>query len=266
MMQQGDRIALVPQNRCWFVAIALTSRSPTWHRRLRRKRSTARRLVQSSISKLHKLSASKSIRLWSSLQLLEKHHSKPRYNNPALMAWRSRQGSRQGWNSWHEDKSDKGPSQGRGKKNNGNNRSSGSEPHGLPAYDQMGTGLPDSSSGAASSSPLPEKVVELLLEASQNDAKIAQRLEGLLPDKAADTEMRQQQQLLNRIRKVKQRIQKKEASLTTKEVQLKNFLEQVRVHVKNEKDRYQQETSETKKELEELKLELQQLRDGHLPN
>ena len=107
--------------------------------------------------------------------------------------------------------------------------------------------------------------MELLLEVSQKDSKIAQQLEGILPDKSADVEMRQQQQVLNRIRKVKLKIQRKEASLTTKEVQLKNFLEQVRVHVKNEKDRYHQETSETKKELEELKGELQQLREGRIP-
>ncbi len=129
----------------------------------------------------------------------------------------------------------------------------------------MRASLPDSSSGAASSSPLPEKVVELLREASQKDAKIAQQLEGILPEKSADAEMRQQQQLLNRIRKVKMKIQRKEASLTTKDIQLKKILEQVRVHVKNEKDRYHQETSETKKELEELKIELQQLREGHIP-
>ena len=94
---------------------------------------------------------------------------------------------------------------------------------------------------------------------------MAQQLESILPEKAEqndDLAMKHQQQMLNKIRRVKQKIQKKEALLQTKDVQLKSFLEQVRVHVKNEKDRFAQETAETKAELEDLPLELQPLKEG----
>ena len=133
---------------------------------------------------------------------------------------------------------------------------------------QMGSGNGLPSSSSSSPQELPEKVLELLLEASQKDVKIAEQLGALLPDPKAmkeDSEMKQQQQLLNRVRKVKTKIQKKEAALNTKEAQLKSFLEQVRVHVKNEKDRHAQETSELKQELEDLHLELEQLREGKGP-
>lgn len=180
----------------------------------------------------------------------------------------------QQWNSWGRNGGD----------NNGGNRqqrrSAGRSPQDgkgkssaagqavLPSYDKLGTGSGLPSSASSQSVDLPEKVMELILEVSQKDGKIAEQLGALLPDSKTmkeDSEMKQQQQLLNRVRKVKVKIQKKEAALNTKEAQLRSFLEQVRVHVKNEKDRHAQETTELKQELEELKLELEQLREGKLP-
>ena len=171
------------------------------------------------------------------------------------MAW----GDRQSWNQW-SDKNAKNPA-GRRRQD----KPEAKKEIGLPAYDRKegGNGGSGGSSASASSMPTQDAMLQALINIASKDKSVAAAVEGLIPQETADDkELKNQQQLLNKIRKCKQKISKREAAIASKNTMMEQFMEEMRKHIASEKQRHQGEIKELTQEVEELKEELVQLKKG----
>ena len=221
--------------------------SPPWHRRLRQRRARARLLVRAARRKPAP-TAKQLDKVFSSLKLLQGHHSAPRYKIP--MSWH------QNWNTWQKNPGKGGKSKSRSSKPAGGQNKEKAE---FPSYDSM----PGSSQPSPSTtSPVVGQaaLLEILKKVAAKDEDVAKQVESLIPEE--DTSLKDQQKQLNAIRKIKTKISKKEQSLVHKEDQMQGFMEKMRSHVQAEKERHKQETDEINKELLDLRKDLERVKTG----
>lgn len=202
-----------------------------------------------------------SLRCVKALSLLTRHHSRPIYTKgtPAFqrilalnyqrMAW----GDRHSWSQNSNRRSrQRRPSDGKDKEK--------TKVEKFPAYDRGTTSASTSSGSAPPQSQ--DAVVQALLTLASKDKNLASAVETLIPQEAEDQHLKVQQQVLNKIRKVRQKIARKEAAISTKGEQMKAFLEEMKKHIAAERHRHQEETEELQKELVDLREELELLKQG----
>ena len=239
------------------------ARSPTWHRRLRKRRSTARELVRRQ--GVGAVSWKRALVVARALHRLQEHHSRPQYKVSSVVAtaYRFLYGQQQmtwgkgRWEGWGKSKS---PPQ--NAKKDKEKKDKDQQQGKFPAYDAGGKGGGSSSSSASASAGLatPE-VVELLKTLVAKDQSIAPKVEGLIPDPLKE-EIKTKQRAINQIRKLQQKVERKEAAIAKKESQMTSFLEEVKQHVLQEKTRHKAEMEILRRELDEAKEALQSAKDG----
>ena len=165
------------------------------------------------------------------------------------MTWRDRS-----WSKWQDN--------GKGSKHRSPDNSNKKKEAAFPSYDR---GVASGSSGASSGAPSQEAMFQALmsLASTSKDKAAVEIVEQLIPvELTEDRELKNQQQLLNRIRKVKQRITKKEQLLTSKQEAMQSFLEEMRKHIIAEKQRHATDVATLTQEINDLKEELTQIKAG----
>lgn len=171
----------------------------------------------------------------------------------------------QQWRSWDWQRSQSKsqrkprPSTEKGKSEGGDNRK-------FPSYSYDSSSLPASTTGMASSSTLQGKdVIDLLKKIAGQETDIITEVQKILPAAEEEEEaqkLRQQQKLLNQIRKLQVKLGKKEGSVAQKEQQMQKFLQDIRQHVETEKSRHKKEVEQLQAEIEEIKTQLRDLKSG----
>ena len=125
--------------------------------------------------------------------------------------------------------------------------------------------MPPSTTSAGSSSILQdEQVIGLLKRIAGKDEEALKEVQKLLPaaEEAENEGLRQQQRLLNQIRKLQVKLGKKEALILQKDQQMQQFLQTIRQHVDTEKARHKKEVDQLQEEIGEIKTQLSNLKSG----
>ena len=134
----------------------------------------------------------------------------------------------------------------------------------FPSYDTSSL-QPSSAASSATNTSNGEKVIEILKQLAEKDEKAMEALQGLIPvveEEAESGQLRQQQRMLNQIRKLQVKLGKKESAILQRDQQMQKFLQEIRQHVDQEKQRHKKETDLLKEEVVEIKQKLQDLKSG----
>ena len=258
-------------SRLFDVAIARL-RSPVWHRLLRRKRSRARRFLRRKKLR-NRLTTKEKDKLKVRQQLLEKHHTRPRYVIPLLsaMTWKNKGQNSGRWSNWSgdwktTDKSDKKKKeepQGKGKANAGQVT--------ILAYDGRRVVVPEEGGGnggssSASSSGLQEENRRLkeafrsILGGTADDTT-EEEVRGLLADDPREV-LRQQQKELNKQKKALTKTEKVRAAMEEKSAKWTRWKAGYLKGLELEEQRYKEEMKELEAELKEVEKEKEKEKGG----
>ena len=124
----------------------------------------------------------------------------------------------QGWNNWHWNRS-QSKSQRRPRPNQDKTKAEQTDGTKFPAYDT--SSLPSSSTSSGSSSILQgDQVIDLLKRIAGKDEEAMKEVQKLIPaaeEEAENDILRQQQKMLNQIRKLQVKLGKKEALILQKD-------------------------------------------------
>ena len=231
----------------WHAGVFAITKSPSWHRKERATRSKARSCVTRFRYK-QRLSNTQLRRLTGAINLLERHHSAPKY--AIQMAW---------WGQ-NNPKNKGGYAKKQQPARKETQQSKPMEAGWLPAYDASGPKDGGGGSTSSSSSLDPQLLVVLKQLAEANPAA-ADTINELLPNQD-HMEIKEQQKKINVLRRLQQRIHKKEAQIKTKEQQMETFMEQVKVHVTKEKQRHKDEIDELRKDIEQARTDILKIKNG----
>ena len=103
----------------FLVRVTKRCRSPTWHRRDRRKRQVARKVLKKAWTKVtHPLSRGRTLRISRALRILQVHHTSPCYRNHPMGGWSSGKGKQKQpwWSTWRRRLSSASQGQGEGQR------------------------------------------------------------------------------------------------------------------------------------------------------
>ena len=266
-IQDSILIACEPQRRVVSTAFAIArGGSPTWHRRLRSRRAVARQVVKRLRNK-PRLSGAQTGRFIRSLDLLQGHHTCPRYRISTLLKsslsrsmskrWTAQKAQSNPWPGWSPQwpKTQK-PKGGQGKGQGPSEGHSGKSKDGLPlSYSSMPSAGPQAVEDQGA-----QAFMQAFLRVVQDGkAQIPEALQPYLPDPERE-DLKSQQKMLNKIRNNRQKIQAKEKALARDEFQWKQWLEEVRSVIENQKRQHLENQEKLQKELKDLLQEQDKLR------
>ena len=217
-------------------------RSPNWHRRERKARSTLRWKVHNERQGLNRLPL---LLQWT--RRLAAHHSLPKYRE--LMS--------RNWQSWQTGKGEGGKRKGRG---NTQDKDRPQEKVGaLPGYDAV---APSSSASTSKDGKMDDQMklaMRTMLQA--NRLEVPEALKELLEPKMTE-EVNVAQRQLNAKRKL---IQKLERLQNAKERKIQNwdkFQEQLKEHLAAERVKFDTDQDELEKAIKETQSEIDKLKNG----
>ena len=252
---------------------------PSWHRRERRVRSAARKVIHQFVARPKLKQAERAIR---KAILLEHHHSKPYYvalrRTLGMSQWNSWDNSGRQWSYWgSKPKKGKGgtgaaPKKAAQKKGKGKSGGETSQSR-FPGYDSMA--LPSQSSStspsfAEDSNKWQQALFELVKSNPQLTLpeEIKSQLTGV-EKTMEDTEkekLYQEQRLLNAKRKAYQKLERLELALKRKKLQMVSYQEEIKKQLQMEMQRFQKETIEIEQNLKETQKLCERLEKGEMEN
>ena len=253
---------------------AIAACSPSWHRHLRRARARARRRIQKTKYKpgcfpVHQVA--------SDLELLENHHSVPRYLSIRRMTW---------WqdNSWKGAwKTGKGQGTGgKGGRGKANKKKDQKEDQGkaenprknaFPSYDSMpvdqdkASGSASSSASAGGSGELMQRAMKSLLELNPS-LKIPKEMESALTGftetltTTAKDAIYEEQKMINQRRKAAAKVERLTNALTKKGLQMTAYKDHIKQQLVIEMERFEKERAQIEEDLVKAKQHLHKLESG----
>ena len=255
-------------------AIAADAGSPPWHRHLRRARARARRRIQKTRTKPGRFSV---VQIAADLELLENHHSVPRFDSIRRMTWWQDNSWKGAWKTGKGQGT--GGKGGRGKSNKKKDqkedqgKAENPQKNAFPSYDTMQVDL-DKASGSASSSAsaggsgeLMQRAMKSLLELNPS-LKIPKEMESALTGftetmtSAAKDAIYTEQKALNQKRKAAAKVERLTQALTKKGLQMDAFKDHIKQKLVTEMERFEKERRQIEEELVKAKKHLQLLEAG----
>lgn len=242
------------------------TRSPTWHRRLRRQRSTARRFVQGTKFK-KRLTDHQGWKLAKAVALLQGHHSQVSFKfSRAQVSAMTRRGGDPSqwygstkWNAW----SPQYPKMGKGKTRREPEREK--KPEAFPgSYDAM-PWEPSSSQPSSSATPVDDKskafMDAFLKFTKEQDTEIPPIFQEYFKQDTK-VELRDQQKKLNQHRAILNKIENKRRAIRKDEEQWSQWLQEVKEMIKKQKARREEQAQKLQEELAALEKKEEELRSG----
>ena len=229
------------------------STSPPWHRRQRSRRSKARKRLRDLVLGRHSDTPSpKYVRLLTrDLTILKEHHTRPHYvvasKVLSRMAWKQQswQTRTSSWNTWPKKKQPKGntpkePTKEKGPK--------------FPPYDS--SSLSSSSQPSFSKEQMICKAMQDLVTSGK--VEVSDELRELLEPTPGDT-IKEQQQELNKRRKLVQRLERLKKAKQGKTIAWKGYQEEMALMLRQEQARYDKEQEELQQAIEETQIDIDKM-------
>ena len=237
----------------WFLTVTRTrrsSRSPTWHRRLRARRSKARRIVKDNRKKGSYGEGRLHAKVRRAIQLLTEHHSGPVYRELKMYQWKNRTTQ---WGGWSPQLPKNQRKKGKDDKNKDKNESV------AKSYDSLPSGAAASSSDGQSMEMCFMK--EFLTFMKETKTEVPERFQKFLPSDHM-SEIKCQQKKLNKQRNLAQKIENKRKALEKDGEQWNQWLVQMREEIATNKEKHVTNQERLTKELNELLAEQKRLSES----
>ena len=233
------------------------SKSPTWHRKERRRRSIARRHIKQSRLNGNLKPSSKVRR---ALLLLSQHHSQPRYRELQVMVKQWNQ-NKQDWPDWSPGQ---WPKRRPAAKAKGDNHHKGVEAAVVTRpYDADGgssTSAPSSSDGSQQAG-MQEFFKEFMAMSKELGQPLPERLRKLVPNTDRE-ELKEQQKRLNRLRTLRNRIEGKEKAIKQDEIQWEKWLKDIKESIVSQRQKHEEAQTRLAEELNQLRKEEEDLKNN----
>lgn len=250
-----------------FIFAIARDPSPNWHRKQRKRRSTARSLVK-RLRLRPRITSGKLQRLGAALDLLQAHHTRPVYSLPTCLRsslsrsmskrWTTSKGNGNPWPGWSpqwpQNRRSKGGKNDKGK-GDGDLKEAKSK-DALPlSYSsvQVQDAAPPGGQGAQAFMDAFMKIVQ------DHKTEVPEALQSFMPDPERE-DMKIQQKRLNRLRTIKQKVLGKEKALAKDEQQWYKWLDEVKNVIGAQKTQHEETQERLKKEIEELKAEEEKIK------